>query len=157
MSDKPHSGVALPDLGADAVDLEETGLPYEDGGALTRQAADLESIFDVPVRVSGPWTNPSIQADLSGIAENPGAAIQSLQDLGTNLLDRDKGGNALDGLGNALGDLLGGGSGSEGEGGRNGGIGGLLDSFLPKPDTARPESGTPGRHTRPPEPYRAPH
>ena len=53
MSDKPsHAGVALPDLGADAVDLEEAGMPYEDSGALTRQAADLESIFDVPVRVS---------------------------------------------------------------------------------------------------------
>lgn len=50
MSDKP-GGVALPDLGSTEVGMEEVGLPYENE-AQTRQAADLESIFDVPVRVS---------------------------------------------------------------------------------------------------------
>lgn len=148
------TGIGRIDLPGRTLDFRFKPQAAGPGGGQGRTQARV----DVPVRVSGPWTNPSIQADLSGIAENPGAAIQSLQDLGTNLLDKDKGGgSALDGLGNALGDLLGGGSGSEGEGGRNGGIGGLLDSFLPKPDTARPESGTPGRRTRPPEPYRAPH
>lgn len=103
---------------------------------------------DVPVRVAGPWSNPSVSADLSGLAENPSGAIQSLQDLGTNLFgDGKNGDNPIDGLGEALNGLLGGdGQGADKKGG---GLGGLLDSFIPKQQPDRPRG-------RPSEPYRAP-
>lgn len=60
--------------------------------------------LDIPIRVTGPWTGPSATADLSGVLDDPGAAIDTLQGLGSGLL------------------------GPEG-----GDLGGLLDSFLPKP------------------------
>lgn len=69
--------------------------------------------LDVPITISGPWQKPSVSADPSAILENPGAAIQSLKDLGAG--------------------VLGGDGGRGGENGDNlGGLGGLLDSFLPR-------------------------
>lgn len=59
--------------------------------------------LDVPIRVSGPWADPSVSADFSGLARDPASAIQGLQNLGGGIL------------------------GTEG-----GGLGGLLDSILPK-------------------------
>lgn len=63
----------------------------------------------VPIRVTGPWSNPSATADISGLAGDPAGTIQTLQGLGTDLL------------------------------GENGGeLGGLLESFFPKRERGAP-------------------
>lgn len=69
--------------------------------------------LDVPIRIVGPWTNPAVSADLSGLADNPSGAIQSLQDLGNGLFGED----GID---------------------VGGAIGGLLDGLLGKPDGGSP-------------------
>jgi AsmA protein len=58
----------------------------------------------IPVRVSGPWSRPFVNADFSNLIEHPAEAVRTLQDLGTGLLGND-----------------------------NGSFGGILDSFLGKP------------------------
>ena len=88
---------------------------------------------DVPVRVFGAWTHPSVSADFTGLAKDPAGTIQTLQDVGEGLLGRDGGdlGSLLGKDGGALRDMLG----KDGEG-----LGGLLDSFIP-----RSQKGSPGR------------
>ena len=68
----------------------------------------------MPITISGPWDRPAVSADPSSLLDNPGAAIQSLKDLGAGVLGGDGGGN-----GGGNGDNL-------------GGLGGLLDSFMPR-------------------------
>ena len=65
--------------------------------------------LDIPVTISGPWQNPSVSADFGRALADPGAAIQTLQDVGGTIMK-----NRGDGTG----------------GGGSGGLGGLLDSFL---------------------------
>ncbi len=79
--------------------------------------------LDVPITISGPWDRPSVSADPSALLDNPGAAIQSLKDIGANVL----GGHGGQGGGGQ-------GGGSQGSGGDDGlgGLGGLLDSFIPR-------------------------
>ncbi|WP_375462902.1 AsmA family protein [uncultured Methylobacterium sp.] len=70
--------------------------------------------LDVPIRISGPWSNPAVSADLSGLARDPAAAIQGLQDLGGGIF------------------------GKQGDG-QGGGLGGLLDAIMPsRPGRQRP-------------------
>ncbi|MCE4222742.1 AsmA family protein [Methylobacterium sp. C25] len=58
--------------------------------------------LDVPVHIVGPWANPAVSADFSGIAENPEGAMQSLQDLGSSII----GEKGTKDIGDALGGLL---------------------------------------------------
>ncbi|TXN43211.1 AsmA-like C-terminal region-containing protein [Methylobacterium sp. WL7] len=44
--------------------------------------------IDVPIRIAGPWSNPSIEPDLSGLAQDPGALMEGLTNLGAGLLGR---------------------------------------------------------------------
>lgn len=75
--------------------------------------------LNVPITISGSWDNPAISADLAGLAQDPGGTIQSLQDLGSKILDGD------------------------GEGLREG-LGGFLDSLIPRSDRAPPPRRRPG-------------
>ncbi|GLS44654.1 AsmA-like C-terminal region-containing protein [Methylobacterium brachythecii] len=63
--------------------------------------------LDVPVHIVGPWTNPAVSADFSGIAENPEGALQSLQDLGSNIIGEKGSKDIGDALGGLLDGLLG--------------------------------------------------
>ena len=74
--------------------------------------------LDIPIQIVGPWDNPSVSANLAGIANNPSGVIESLQDLGHG--------------------LFGGGGGG---GGKGNDLGGLIDGFLGgRPDRRRPRS-----------------
>ncbi|HEX8416669.1 MAG TPA: AsmA-like C-terminal region-containing protein, partial [Methylobacterium sp.] len=91
-------GVGRLDLVGRALDVRLTPTLIAPGAGRNRRG------LDVPIRVTGPWINPSVTADVSQILDDPAAAIDTLQGLGSNLL-----------------------------GPKGGDLGGLLDSFLPKP------------------------
>ena len=42
--------------------------------------------FDVPIRISGPWSSPAVDADLSDLTRDPAALMEGLSNLGTSLL-----------------------------------------------------------------------
>lgn len=75
----------------------------------------------IPVVIEGPWSDPRIFPEMSGILENPDAAYAKLKEMGKGLF----------GPGSGLSGLLGGGSGSgSGSGGTGGGAGGGLSDML---------------------------
>lgn len=80
--------------------------------------------IDVPIRITGPWSGPNVSADMSGLAKDPGGAIQTLQDLGAGLMEGDPGK-----IGDRIRENL----------GEN--LGGLLDGLFPRQD--RPQPGRP--------------
>lgn len=45
--------------------------------------------LDVPIRIAGPWGSPAVDADLSGLAQDPAALMEGLTNLGTGLLGGD--------------------------------------------------------------------
>ena len=60
--------------------------------------------FGIPVIIDGPWAQPRIYPEMSGILENPDQAYAKLKEMGKGLFGPNGGG-----LGAALGGLLGGG------------------------------------------------
>ena len=60
--------------------------------------------FGIPVIIDGPWAQPRIYPEMSGILENPDQAYAKLKEMGKGLFGPDGAG-----LGAALGGLLGGG------------------------------------------------
>jgi len=107
--------------GSGVVDLTAQRVAFRIEPRLTRAAArNLPRLLDVslPVLINGPWDAPQIQVDLAGL-------------LGDGKLSRE--------LGAIGGGLLG--------GGRNGGLGGLLDSLMPAEGAGRP--GMPRGRPRP--------
>ena len=73
--------------------------------------------FGIPVIIDGPWAEPRIYPEMSGILENPDQAYARLKEMGKGLFGPDGAG-----LGAALGGLL------NGQGG--GGQGGHLDEAI---------------------------
>ena len=71
--------------------------------------------FGIPVIIDGPWAQPRIYPEMSGILENPDQAYAKLKQMGQGLFGANGGG-----LGAALGGLLGGAQGG-GAGGQGGG------------------------------------
>lgn len=100
-------GVGDLDLIARTIDLRLKPLKVTAGGRL-----------NLPIRIAGPWDGPAVSADFAGLAQDPGGALQGLQNLGSS--------------------LLGGGDGTPGaRGGDPGGsLGGLLDGLMPRQDRA---------------------
>ena len=92
------------DLVARTIDLRLKPLKVAGGGRL-----------NVPIQISGPWTGPAVSADLAGLAQDPGGALQGLQNLGNSLLGKEPDTD----LGEA--------------------IGGFLDALMPRPDRAPAE------------------
>ncbi|HKS17637.1 MAG TPA: AsmA family protein [Bradyrhizobium sp.] len=78
--------------------------------------------FGIPVIIDGPWAQPRIYPEMSGILENPDQAYAKLKEMGKGLFGPN-GGGLNGGLGAALGGLLGGG-GQGGAGGQPGQPGG---------------------------------
>jgi AsmA protein len=106
--------------GAGSLDLVERTLDFRLTPTLIAPGAGRgRRGLDVPIRVTGPWADPSATADLSGIARDPGSAIDALQGLGESLF---------------------GGDGADPGGDLGAGLGGLLDAILPKP-RERPAPG----------------
>lgn len=94
-------------IGAGSLDLVARTLDLRFQPSVTSQRGRSGSgrALNVPVHVSGPWEGPAVSADMAGLLQNPGGAIEALQDLGTGLM------------------------GPRGDGG---GLGGLLDAILPR-------------------------
>ena len=86
------------DLTARTIDLRLKPLKVTAGGRL-----------DVPIRISGPWDSPAVSADFAGLAQDPGSALQGLQNLGSSILgggDAKSNGNGNRNLGESFGGLL---------------------------------------------------
>lgn len=75
------SGRGTADLEAATLDFTFRAAPVAGGAA--RKA------LRIPVRVSGPWKNPSVSANLDSLLENPLATLQSLGDVGAALFGDD--------------------------------------------------------------------
>lgn len=91
--------------------------------------------FDVPIRISGPWGSPSVDADLSGLARDPASLLEGLTNLGTGLMGADGGEDRR-----AQGRLSGrdrGGRPSRGEPERRERFEDVLDSLLGRRDSVR--------------------
>ena len=72
--------------------------------------------FGIPVIIDGPWAQPRIYPEMSGILENPDQAYAKLKQMGQGLFGKDGGG-----LGAAISGLLGGAQGGGGWPGQGGG------------------------------------
>ena len=93
--------------------------------------------FGIPVIIDGPWSEPRIYPEMSGILENPEAAYAKLREMGKGLFGKDGAG-----LGAAIGGLLSGiqqgsaqpgqqpGSGAAGQGDLGTTIGNLIQQGL---------------------------
>ncbi|GJD66919.1 AsmA family protein [Methylobacterium frigidaeris] len=113
------AGPLVTAAGSGAVDLGERSLSFRIEPRLTRAAArSLPRLLDVslPVIINGTWDAPQIHVDLAGLM-NDGQLARGLESVGTDLL-----------------------------GGRNGGVGGLLDMLMPQEGAGR---SSPRRQGRP--------
>ncbi len=99
-------GAGRLDLVARTIDLRLKPLKVTAGGRL-----------NVPIQISGSWDAPAVSADLAGLAQDPAGTLQSLQDLGNNLLGGQPGRERGEPLGESLG--------------------GLLDALIPRPAPRR--------------------
>lgn len=105
------TGGGTVDLGAQTLALHvepKLVMTTEGQGRKSDQVA-----FGIPVVVDGPWTNPRIYPDISGILDDPDAAYARLKQLGKGLFapgepgsDNTAGDNSLDSLGAAIGNLI---------------------------------------------------
>jgi AsmA protein len=120
------TGVGTVDLGT-----KQMGFRVEPKLVMTTegQGRTAEPVgFGIPVIIDGPWAQPRIYPEMSGILENPDQAYGKLKEMGKGLF----GPNGA-GLGAALGGLLGGaqGGGATGQGtGQPGQLGGNLGETL---------------------------
>jgi AsmA protein len=79
----------------------------------------------IPVVIDGPWAEPRIYPDMAGILDNPDAAYAKLKEMGKGLF------GSSGGLGNVLGGLTGsGGNGPSGSGSGSSGLSDQLGSTL---------------------------
>jgi AsmA protein len=60
----------------------------------------------IPVVIDGPWAEPRIYPDVSGILDNPDAAYAKLKELGKGLFGGGNGNGSTGGLGETLDNLL---------------------------------------------------
>ncbi|GEP09241.1 AsmA-like C-terminal region-containing protein [Methylobacterium gnaphalii] len=97
------TGIGSIDLIARTLDVRLK--PHVVGSGARRQGG--RNPLDVPVHIVGPWANPAVSADFSGIAENPEGAMQSLQDLGSSIIGEERTKDIGDALGGLLDGLLG--------------------------------------------------
>jgi AsmA protein len=102
----------------------------------------------IPVAIGGPWNEPRIYPDVSGILDNPDAAYARLKQMGQGLFGGNGGG--LGALGGVLGGGAGGGSGQSSQPG--GGLGETLGNLIQQglgqgrsiPPPASPQPAAPG-------------
>jgi AsmA protein len=57
-------------------------------GSLSGQggAADLTGL-ELPIRLSGPWSEPQLSADIDAVLKDPDKAVETLKELGKQLDD----------------------------------------------------------------------
>jgi len=75
--------------------------------------------LELPVRLTGPWSDPQLSADIDAVLKDPDKAVEAIKQIGKQLEDS--------GFGEALRKLLGNGD-SGGKSGKSGG--GLLDELF---------------------------
>ncbi|KQP00973.1 AsmA-like C-terminal region-containing protein [Methylobacterium sp. Leaf93] len=90
------TGTGSVDLSGRSLDLTFQPSVVPQGGRRASPSVRLS----VPVRVVGPWENPSVTADMAGLLRDPAGAVEAIQDLGTGLMGPDGGGlsGLLDGI-----------------------------------------------------------
>jgi AsmA protein len=81
----------------------------------------------IPVIIDGPWSEPRIYPEMSGILDNPDAAYAKLKEMGRGLFGPNGGG-----LGALLGGAQSGGQGGQSGGGAAGGLQDVLGGDLGK-------------------------
>jgi AsmA protein len=88
-------------------------------GSLSGQGGvrDLSGL-ELPVRLSGPWSDPQLSADIDAVLKDPDKAVESIKQIGKQLEES--------GLGEALRKLLG----DDKSSGKSGKSGGLLDELF---------------------------
>lgn len=120
------TGSGTVDLGAKAL-----GFRVEPKLVMTTQGQGRTSDpvgFGIPVVIEGPWAEPRIYPDVTGILDNPDAAYAKLREMGKGLFGPNGG---LSGILNGLGGMGSGqGSGSNGNSGSGDEQGGLLGGKL---------------------------
>ena len=153
------SGAGTVDLAAQSLSLrvEPKLVMTTEGQGRTSDPVGL----GIPVVIDGPWAEPRIYPDVSGILENPDAAYARLKAMGQGLFGANGGGlGALGGLG-GLGGLVGGGSGGSGQSDQLGGklgetLGNLIQQGLGQgrniPAPASPAAPAQNDSTPPPSP-----
>ena len=117
-------GIGALDLMNGTIDLRLKPVTVAAGGRL-----------DVPIRISGPWNKPSVDADFSGLARDPAGLMEGLTNLGSGLLGGD-GAGAPRPEGRPSGRARGGGP-PRGTFERGNGLGDLLDGLVGRRDTPR--------------------
>lgn len=93
------TGVGTVDLGT-----KQMGFRVEPKLVMTTEGQGRASDpvgFGIPVIIDGPWSEPRIYPEMSGILENPEAAYAKLREMGKGLFGKDGAG-----LGAAIGGLL---------------------------------------------------
>lgn len=93
------TGVGTVDLGT-----KQMGFRVEPKLVMTTEGQGRTSDpvgFGIPVIIDGPWSEPRIYPEMSGILENPEAAYAKLREMGKGLFGKDGAG-----LGAAIGGLL---------------------------------------------------
>lgn len=112
------TGVGTVDLGT-----KQMGFRVEPKLVMTTQGQGrtTEPVgFGIPVIIDGPWAQPRIYPEMSGILENPDQAYAKLKQMGQGLFGKDGAGLNSANLGAAISGLLSGGQGG-GAGGQGGG------------------------------------
>jgi len=125
------TGVGTVDLGT-----KQMGFRVEPKLVMTTEGQGRTSEpvgFGIPVIIDGPWAQPRIYPEMSGILENPEQAYAKLKQMGQGLFGPGGAGLNSANLGAALGGLLGGGQpgvGGQTTGQPPGGLGGNLGETL---------------------------
>jgi AsmA protein len=118
--------------GAGTIDLpdEQLGFRVEPKLVLTTEGQGRTSepvAFGIPVLIEGPWDQPRIYPDISGILDNPDAAYAKLREMGKGLFGPNGG---LSGILNGLSGLGNGQNGGSSNNGSSDGQGSLLGGKL---------------------------
>jgi len=56
-----------------------------------QESQDTLSGLEIPVHISGPWSNPKYDADLKGVLSNPDKAVETVKELGKRLKGKNAG------------------------------------------------------------------
>lgn len=107
------TGVGTVDLGT-----KQMGFRVEPKLVLTTEGqgrANDPVGFGIPVIIDGPWAQPRIYPEMSGILENPEQAYAKLKQMGQGLFGKDGAGLNSANLGAAISGLLGGAQGGGGQ------------------------------------------
>jgi AsmA protein len=94
--------VRVTGAGTIALDTKMMGFRVEPKLVMTTEGQGRTSdpvAFGIPVMIEGPWSEPKIYPDLTGMLDNPTAGYAKLREMGKGLFGPDGAGNILSNLG----------------------------------------------------------